>query len=122
VLEVGAAIDPRVEFLMRGMAALGPDGKPTVLLMGGPGLSLRALPSLWVGATFVGGRLETKAHGGVPYTTDVVFGAMLEAGLVVVDKPHGQWIASFQPSTLITEVETDNAALIFAFAFGYRAF
>lgn len=122
ILEGGVAIEPRVEFLLRGFGALGPDGDPTTLFMGGPALSLHALRKLWVGATFVGGQLRTKSHGDVPYTTDLVFGAMLEVGLVVIEKPTGQWIASFAPSTLITEVESDNSALVFAVAFGYRAF
>ncbi|HEY3500763.1 MAG TPA: hypothetical protein VGK73_38995 [Polyangiaceae bacterium] len=122
IVEAGVSIDPRVEFLVRGFGAIGPDGRPTTLYMVGPGLSLRTIPRLWLGATFVGGRLDTRAHGGIRYSTELVFGAMLEAGFVVIEKPAGEWIASFQPSTLITEVQTDNSALVFAFAFGYRAF
>src|SRR6185503_4831131 len=46
-IEVGAALNQRVAFLARGFAALGPDAKPTYAFMGGPGLSVRALPGLW---------------------------------------------------------------------------
>ena len=47
---------------------------------------------------------------------------MVEAGLVVVEKPAGQWIASVQPSLLLTEMRQDNTTFFFPLTFGYRAF
>jgi hypothetical protein len=120
-IEVGAALNQRVAFLARGFAALGPDAKPTYAFMGGPGLSVRALPGLWLGATFLGGELETLSHD-VRYGTDLVFGALVEIDIAVIDKPSGQWLASFQPGTLLTDRQSDNAAFVFPFSFGYRAF
>jgi hypothetical protein len=120
-IEVGAALNERVAFLARGFVALGPDAKPTYAYMGGPGLSVRALPSIWVGATFLGGKLETVSHD-VRYGTDLVFGVLVELGIVLIDKPTGQWLVSVQPATLLTDRSTDNAAFLFPFSFGYRAF
>jgi hypothetical protein len=120
-IEVGAALNQRIAFLARGFAALGPDAKPTYAFMGGPGLSVRALPGLWLGATFLGGELETISHD-IRYGTDLVFGALVEIDIAVIDKQSGQWLASFQPGTLLTDRQSDNAAFVFPFSFGYRAF
>ncbi len=121
VLEVGHAIDERFLFLARGFAALGPDGKPTYAYMGGPGIAVRVARPLWVSATFLGGRLETEAHG-VRYGTDLVFGAMAEVSVVVARTRSGEWLASAQPGALLTELRNDNTLLFVALAFGYRAF
>ena len=121
VLEIGLALTPEVEFLARGFAALGPDGKPSYAYMGGPGLSAKLGSAVWVGATFLGGQLETRAHD-ARYGTDLVFGAMAEVGLVVLRKPAGEWIASMQPGFLLTELRNDNTAFFLPIAFGYRAY
>jgi tetratricopeptide (TPR) repeat protein len=119
--EVGYALTERFEFLARGMAAIGPNGKPTYAWMAGPGLSYRALPRLWVGLTFLGGQLETKADG-VVYGTDLVFGAMVEVGLVLLSTPHGQWCAGAQPGLLLTDEPSHNTAYLLPLTFGYRSF
>lgn len=121
IFEVGHAVTDRFEFLARGFLALGPEGKPSYAAMGGPGLSLRVGSSLWFGATFLGGQLETLSRG-VRYGTDLVFGAMVEASLVVISTPSGQWMAGIQPGLLLTDHVRDNTAFFFPFSFGYRAF
>lgn len=121
LVDVGLALTDRFEFVGRFFAGVGPDAKPSYAFGGGPGLSFKALSSLWVGATFIGGQLETKARG-VRYGTDLVFGTMLEVGLVVLKKSSGEWIATFQPAFLLTEMRQDNTTFFFPFGFGYRAF
>jgi len=120
-VELGLALTDRFELLLRGFAGIGPDAKPSYAFFGGPGLTFKAFSSLWLGGTFIGGRLETKAHG-ARYGTDLVFGAMLEVGLVVLKKSSGEWIATLQPSFLLTEMRQDNTTFFFPFGFGYRAF
>ena len=121
LVDVGVALTERVELLFHGYAALGPDGKPTYAYMGGPGLSVRIAEPVWVGATFIGGRLETLVKG-TPYGTDLVFGAMTHVGVVLLRKPYGQWIAWAEPSFLLTELRNDNTALFVPFGFGFRSF
>jgi hypothetical protein len=121
LVDFGLALTDRFEFVGRAFVGIGPDAKPSYAFGGGPGLSFKALSSLWLGATFIGGQLETKAHG-VRYGTDLVFGAMLEVGLVVLKKTSGEWIATFQPAFLLTEMRQDNTTFFFPFGFGYRAF
>ena len=89
--------------------------------MGGPGLSLHLGSSVWVGATFIGGQLEARAHG-QRYGTDIVFGTMLEAAYVVMATPSGQWTVGAQPGLLLTAEPTQNTAFFFPVTFGYRAF
>jgi hypothetical protein len=120
VLELGYALTEKVEFLGRALFGIGPDGKPSYAYMGGPGLSYHAGP-VWLGATFIGGQLETRVHG-VRYGTDIVFGGMLEANVVVIDKPQGQWLAGVQPSMLLTEMRQDNTAFFVPLSFGYRSY
>jgi hypothetical protein len=121
LLEIGYAITDRFEFVGRGFVGIGPDAKPSYAYVVGPGLSYRVASLLWIGATFIGGQLETRAHG-VRYGTDQVFGAMLEATFVLLKKPTGEWIASVQPSLLLTEMARDNTALFLPLAFGFRAY
>ena len=121
MIELGLALSPDFVFMARGFAGLGPDGKPAYSYMGGPGLSFRVGPRIWLGATFLGGRLETRAHD-APYGTDLVFGALTEANLVVLKKSEGEWIAGIQPAFLLTHLENDNTALFFPLTFGYRAY
>jgi len=121
IFEVGHAVTDRFEFLARGFLALGPDGKPSYAAMGGPGISLRVGSAFWFGATFLGGQLETISRD-VRYGTDLVFGAMAEATLVVIGTPSGQWTAGIQPGLLLTDKGRDNTAFFLPFSFGYRAF
>lgn len=121
LVDVGVALTNRVELLFHGYAALGPDGKPTYTYWGGPSLSVRVLDPLWVGATFIGGRLETLVRG-VPYGTDLVFGASVHAALEVLRKPYGQWFAWAEPGFLLTELRNDNTALFVPLGFGFRSF
>lgn len=120
-LEIGYALTERFELLARGFVGIGPDAKPSYAYMGGPALSYRIASPVWIGAGFLAGQLETRAHG-ARYGTDQVFGAMLEAGFVVVKKRTGEWLGSVQPSMLLTEMRQDNTAFFFPFAFGYRGF
>ncbi|MDB5221194.1 MAG: hypothetical protein JWO86_9121, partial [Myxococcaceae bacterium] len=121
ILEAGHAVTERFEFLARGFLALGPDGKPSYAIMGGPGLSLRIGSSVWLGATFLGGQIETVAQG-TRYGTDVVFGTMLEATFVVLATSAGQWTVGAQPGLLLTDKPADNTAFFFPLSFGYRAY
>ncbi|MDB5217999.1 MAG: hypothetical protein JWO86_5926 [Myxococcaceae bacterium] len=121
ILEAGHAVTERFEFLARGFVALGPDGKPSYAIMGGPGLSLRIGSSVWLGATFLVGQIETVAEG-KRYGTDVVFGTMLEATFVVLPTSAGQWTVGIQPGLLLTDKPPDNTAFFFPLSFGYRAY
>ncbi len=121
ILEAGHAVTDRFEFLARGFLALGPEGHPSYAYMGGPGLSLRLGSSLWLGATFLGGRLETRSNG-IAYGTDLVFGAMAEATVVVLASKWGQWMVGVQPGLLLTDDGRDNTAIFFPLTFGYRAY
>ena len=121
ILEAGHAVTDRFEFLGRGFVALGPDAHPTYAFMGGPGLSLRVGSSLWLGATFLGGKLETESKE-IRYGTDLVFGAMAEATVVLIATTRGQWTFGMQPGVLLTNKERDNTAFFFPLTFGYRAY
>jgi hypothetical protein len=120
-LELGWALTDDFEFLARGFVGIGPDGHPSYGYLGGPGLSYRVAPRLWIGATFIGGQIETKAHD-VRYGTDIVFGTTLEASVVVLKKSHGEWLAGLQPSVLVTEIRQDNTAIFVPLTFGYRSY
>lgn len=120
LLEIGYALTERIEFLGRGLVGIGPDGKPSFMYMGGPGLSFNVGP-LWAGATFVGGRIDS-ARASVTYSTDLVFGVIGEVALRVLRKPYGEWLVSVQPSFLLTERRNDNTTLFVPLAFGYRAY
>lgn len=121
ILEAGHAVTDRFEFLARGFVALGPDGKPSYAIMGGPGLSLRIGTSAWLGATFLVGQIETVAEG-KRYGTDVVFGTMLEATFVILPTSAGQWTVGIQPGLLLTNKPPDNTTFFFPLSFGYRAY
>lgn len=121
VLEIGYALTERFEFLARGFAGIGPDGKPAYCYMGGPGLSFKIGDRLWVGATFIGGQLELSKHR-PHYGTDLVFGAMAEVNFAVLKKKDGEWIAGLQPAFLLTEMRNDNTTFFFPLSFGYRAY
>lgn len=120
LLEIGYALTDRIEFLARGLVGIGPDGKPSSMYMGGPGLSFGIGP-VWTGATFVGGRIDSARHN-VKYSTDLVFGVIGEVGITVLKKPHGEWIVSASPSFLLTEMRNDNTTIFLPLSFGYRAY
>lgn len=121
ILEAGHAVTDRFEFVGRGFVALGPDDAPSYAVMGGPGISLRVGSSLWLGATFIGGRMETRSHG-QRYGTGWVFGAMSEITLVITSTESGQWAVGAQPGLLLTDNAPDNTAFFFPLTFGYRAY
>jgi len=121
ILEAGHAVTDRFEFLARGFVALGPEGKPTYAFMGGPAISLRIGSSLWLGATFIGGQLEGRAHD-ERYQTGLVFGAMAEAAVVLQSTPYGQWTVGIHPGLLLTADRDDNTAYFVPLSFGYRSF
>lgn len=121
IVEVGYALTDRFELLGRGFFALGPDGKPSYAAMGGPGISLRVGSSVWLGATFLGGGIDTMAHD-AHYKTNIVFGAMAEATLAVLPSDLGQWSVGFQPGLLLTDNPRDNTAFFFPLTFGFRAY
>lgn len=120
LLEVGYAITDKIEFLARGLAGIGPDGKPSTMFMGGPGLSFKLGP-IWAGATFIGGEIDSARHK-VKYGTDLVFGVMSEISIAVIKKPYGEWLAGIGPSFLLTEMRNDNTTVFFPMTFGYRAY
>jgi hypothetical protein len=121
LVEIGIALSPDFAFLLRGMVGVGPDGKPSYAYMGGPGVSFRATSRFWFGATFLGGRFETRAFD-ANYGTDLVFGAMVEATYAVLRKKDGEWIAGLQPAFLLTRRDNDNTTIFFPMTFGYRAY
>ena len=91
--------------------------------MGGPGISIRVGSSVWLGATFIGGQLETRARvHDVPYGTDLVFGVMAEASLEIVGTKAGQWTVGTHPGFLLTGEETHNTAFFVPITFGFRAY
>lgn len=120
LLEFGYALTENIEFLARGMVGIGPDGKPSYMYLGGPGLSFKLGP-IWAGATFIGGRIESARHDD-KYGTDIVFGAMAEVAIPVIKKPQGEWLVSIQPAFLLTEMRNDNTTIFWPIAFGYRAY
>lgn len=120
LLEVGYALTENIELLGRGLVGIGPDGKPSYMYMGGPGLSFK-LGRIWAGATFIGGRIESARHDD-KYGTDIVFGVLIEVAIPVLQKPSGQWLVSIQPSFLLTEMRNDNTTIFWPIAFGYRAY
>lgn len=121
LLEIGVALSPEIIFVARGMAGIGPDAKPSYAYMGGPGISFSPVSRLWFGATFLGGRFETRAFD-ADYGTDLVFGTMIEATYAVIRKDSGEWIAGLQPAFLLTRRDQDNTTLFFPMTFGYRAY
>lgn len=121
LLELGHALSDTLVFSARGFVGIGPDAKPSHAWMLGPGVSDKVSSRLWVGATFIGGQLETRAHG-ARYGTDIVFGAMLEANFVLLSKPHGEWLVGVQPSFLLTDMSQDNTTFFLPLSFGYRSF
>lgn len=121
LVEIGIALSPDFAFLARGMVGVGPDGKPSYAYMGGPGLSFRATSRLWLGATFLGGRFETRAFD-TDYGTDLVFGTMVEMTYAILRKTDGEWIAGLQPAFLLTRRDNDNTTIFFPMTFGYRAY
>jgi hypothetical protein len=121
IIEAGAALTDRFEVLARGFVAFGPNGKPTYAFMGGPAVSLRVAPRLWLGATFIGGRLETRSNGS-PYGTDLVFGAMAEVAVVVLAARYGQWTVGLQPGVLLSDDPMRNTAYLVPLTFGVRAY
>jgi hypothetical protein len=127
VIEIGWALTEQFAFLARGFAGIGPDAKPSYAYMGGPGLSFRVANALWLGASFIGGKFETESKSAqsedtVRYGTDLVFGAMAEANVILIKKPFGEWIAGFQPAFLLTKASNDNTTLFFPLSFGFRAY
>lgn len=126
VLEAGSAVTDRFEILGRAFVGIGPEAKPstgapfTYAYMLGPGVSFRLGRSIWLGATFLAGRIETVAHDAA-YGTDLVFGAMAEAGVVLFATNAGEYVLSLEPGTLFAS-SADNTALFVPVTFGYRAF
>jgi hypothetical protein len=120
LLEIGYALTENLEFLARGLVGIGPDGKPSFMYMGGPGLSFKLGP-IWAGASFIGGDIDSARHR-VKYSTDIVFGVLGEVALPLIKKPHGEWLVSVQPSFLLTEMRNDNTTIFWPISFGYRAY
>jgi hypothetical protein len=121
LVDVGWSVTDRLEFLGRGFAGIGPDAKPSTGWWIGPGLSYQVGSKVWLGASFIGGNISTRAYG-FSYGTSTVFGTMLEADLVLVKKRGGEWLAGVQPSVLVTKFHVDNTAIFFPLTFGYRAY
>jgi hypothetical protein len=128
VLEIGYALTEDFLFVGRGFVGVGPDAKPSYAFMGGPGLSYRLAKTVWLGASFIGGQLETKGENAlnpnesVRYGTDLVFGALAEVNAILIKKKDGEWVAGFQPAFLLTKRSLDNTTFFFPLSFGYRAY
>ncbi len=128
VLEIGWALNEDFLFLARAFAGIGPDAKPSYAFMGGPGLSYQLFDAVWLGASFIGGKLETAGESAqnrdesVRYGTNLVFGAMAEANVILIKKKDGEWLAGLQPAFLLTKRSNDNTTFFFPLSFGYRAY
>jgi hypothetical protein len=120
-VEIGAALTPRFEIFGRAFVALGDRGKPSYALGVGPAFSYRLLPILWLGGGVGGGRADTKFEG-LPYSTDWVLYAQLEASLAVIENAHGQWLVSVQPGYYFANQKSDNPDVFANVSFGYRSF
>ena len=121
--EFGLAITEHIEVMVKGFVGIGPDRKPcSYAYLGGPSISFRVARPLWIGTTFLGGELVTGVPGGVTYTTDQVFGMMLDAMVAIVSKPSGQWLLGVQPTVLVTNRVNDNTSFFFPIALGYRSY
>lgn len=121
IVEIGYALTERFELLARSLIAFGPDAKPTTLHMSGIGFSLRVAAPLWLGATFIGGQLATRAKD-ADYQTNLVFGTIVEATYAVIPTRVGQWSVGFQPGLLLATEAYENAAFVFPVTFGFRAY
>lgn len=120
-VDVGYAVSDVFEVLVRGYAAIGPEGKPSYAYGFGPGFSIRAHEKLWLGAGFLGGRLDTFL-GGARYDTDLVFGGRAEASLAVVGTDYGQWTVFAEPSVLLTQSDRDNTCVFVPLGLGLRTY
>ncbi len=121
IVEIGYALTDRFVLLARSLIAFGPDAKPTTLHMSGIGFSIRAGSYLWLGASFIGGQLATRAKD-ANYQTNLVFGTILEASVAVITTRFGQWMVGFQPGLLLATKAYENAAFVLPFTFGFRAY
>ncbi len=121
VFDLGYALTERVEIMAHGMGAIGSEGTPfTSIYSAGGAVSVRVLPSVWLGAGFLGGRADTNA-GKVKFGTDWVFSPMAEASLALLTTRSGQWMVSLTPSILVAS-PGDNTALFVPVSFGFRSF
>jgi hypothetical protein len=132
IADVGYAITPRLEIFLRVLGGIGSEGTPVTLVEGlGPGFSFRLLPSLWVGAWCLGGRIESSYTPNAPlpgeapgikyFETGWVFAPEFEASLSLLQTDYGQWMLSVSPSYYFASPQ-DNGALFVPMSFGLRTF
>ena len=92
----------------------------------GIAFSVRALPSLWIGAGFLGGRATihevVQDNKTYRYDTDYVFSPQLEVSYAVLTTRYGQWLFSALPAYFVTTGPGDNNCLYVPLAFGLRGF
>ena len=122
-IDLGYALTDRAEIFGHIVGAIGSEGSPfTSLYAVGAAFSIRALPSLWVGAGFLGGRADSSENGRTfTYGTDYVFSPMGEISVALLTRWYGQWLLSAQPAYLVA-APGDNSALYVPISFGLRSF
>ena len=124
--DIGYALTPRAEIMLRVLGGIGSEGTPVTLVEGlGPAFSLRVLPPLWIGAACLGGRIEssnTPSDGILRYyETGWVFAPQLEVSFSLLKTSYGQWMLTAQPGYYFAS-PADNGAFFLPMGFGLRAF
>ncbi len=127
MLDLGYAITEKTELFFRAIGAVGSEGNPlTSIGSMGIAFSVRALPSLWIGAGFLGGRATihevVQDNATYRYDTDYVFSPQLEVSYAVLTTRYGQWLFSALPAYFVTTGTGDNNCLYVPLAFGLRGF
>lgn len=127
MLDLGYALTERTELFFRAVGAVGSEGNPlTSIGAMGIAFSVRALPSLWIGAGFLGGRAtihEVLQDNNVfyRYDTDYVFSPQIEVSYAVLTTRYGQWLFSALPAFFVGSPR-DNTCLYVPIGFGLRGF
>ena len=124
--DIGYALTPRAEIMLRVLGGIGSEGTPVTLVEGlGPAFSLRVLPPLWIGAACLGGRIESSntPSDGIRryYETGWVFAPMLEVSFALLKTSYGQWMLNASPAYYFAS-PADNGAFFVPIGFGLRAF
>ncbi|MGH7328978.1 MAG: tetratricopeptide repeat protein, partial [Polyangiaceae bacterium] len=124
--DIGYALTPRAEIMLRVLGGIGSEGTPVTLVEGiGPAFSLRVLPPLWIGAACLGGRIEssnTPSDGVMRYyETGWVFAPQVEVSFALLKTSYGQWMLNASPGYYFAS-PADNGAFFVPVGFGLRTF
>lgn len=124
--DIGYALTPRAEIMLRVLGGIGSEGTPMTLVEGiGPAFSLRVFPPLWIGAACLGGRIESSntPSDGVRryYETGWIFAPQVEVSYALLQTSYGQWMLNASPGYYFASPE-DNGAFFIPLGFGLRAF